>query len=226
MAILLALDTATEACSVAVWLHGETVEIFKVIPQLHSQKIIPMIDELLAQAGVTRSAVDAIAYGQGPGAFTGIRIAAAVTQGLAFALNRPVIPVSSLAALAQLAIRKYDADNILAAIDARMNEIYLGHFTRNKHTDAAVLTDQEMILMPENVSSVSGINQSWTGIGSGWVYQQRIPVTMQAVYSEEFPHAYDIATLSVPLFEDNKTIEPEFAVPVYLRNNVAKKSKH
>ena len=224
MAILLALDTATEACSAAIYLHGEIVEIFKVIPQQHSQKIIPMIDELLAKVSVTRTAIDAIAYGQGPGAFTGIRIAAAVTQGLAFALNRPVIPISSLAALAQLAIRRYNADNILAAIDARMDEIYLGHFTRNKHTGTAMLTGQEMVLMPEDVSPVSGTSQNRIGVGSGWTYQKRIPVSMQAVYPEALPHACDIATLSIPLLNDNKTIEPELAIPVYLRNNVAKKN--
>ncbi|OTI29940.1 tRNA (adenosine(37)-N6)-threonylcarbamoyltransferase complex dimerization subunit type 1 TsaB, partial [Pseudomonas aeruginosa] len=107
MSTLLALDTATEACSVALLHDGKVTSHYEVIPRLHAQKLLPMIKQLLEDAGTTLAAVDAIAFGRGPGAFTGVRIAIGVVQGLAFALERPVLPVSNLAVLAQRALREH-----------------------------------------------------------------------------------------------------------------------
>jgi hypothetical protein len=126
MTTLLALDTATEACSVALLHDGKVTSHYEVIPRLHAQKLLPMIKQLLADAGVALSAVDAIAFGRGPGAFTGVRIAIGVVQGLAFALERPVLPISNLAALAQGALREHGVQQVAAAIDARMDEVYWG----------------------------------------------------------------------------------------------------
>ena len=119
MSTLLALDTATEACSVALLHDGKVTSHYEVIPRLHAQKLLPMIQQLLADAGTTLQAVDAIAFGRGPGAFTGVRIAIGVVQGLAFALDRPVLPVSNLAVLAQRAYREHGVSQVAAAIDAR-----------------------------------------------------------------------------------------------------------
>ena len=118
MSTLLALDTATEACSVALLHDGKVTSHYEVIPRLHAQKLLPMIQQLLADAGTTLQAIDAIAFGRGPGAFTGVRIAIGVVQGLAFALDRPVLPVSNLAVLAQRALREHGATQVAAAIDA------------------------------------------------------------------------------------------------------------
>lgn len=126
MSTLLALDTATEACSVALLHDGKVTSHYEVIPRLHAQKLLPMIQQLLADAGTTLQAVDAIAFGRGPGAFTGVRIAIGVVQGLAFALERPVLPVSDLAVLAQRAYREHGVSQVAAAIDARMDEVYWG----------------------------------------------------------------------------------------------------
>ena len=126
MSTLLALDTATEACSVALLHDGKVTSHYEVIPRLHAQKLLPMIQQLLADAGTTLQAVDAIAFGRGPGAFTGVRIAIGVVQGLAFALDRPVLPVSNLAVLAQRAYREQGVSQVAAAIDARMDEVYWG----------------------------------------------------------------------------------------------------
>ncbi len=126
MSTLLALDTATEACSVALLHDGKVTSHYEVIPRLHAQKLLPMIKQLLEDAGTTLAAVDAIAFGRGPGAFTGVRIAIGVVQGLAFALERPVLPVSNLAVLAQRALREQGALQVAAAIDARMDEVYWG----------------------------------------------------------------------------------------------------
>jgi len=128
MTTLLALDTATEACSVALLHDGKVASHYEVIPRLHAQRLLPMVQALLGEAGVALSAVDAIAYGRGPGAFTGVRIAIGVVQGLAFALQRPVLPVSTLATIAQRAWREQGATQIAAAIDARMDEVYWGWF--------------------------------------------------------------------------------------------------
>lgn len=126
MSTLLALDTATEACSVALLHDGKVTSHYEVIPRLHAQKLLPMIKQLLEDAGTTLAAVDAIAFGRGPGAFTGVRITIGVVQGLAFALERPVLPVSNLAVLAQRALREHGASQVAAAIDARMDEVYWG----------------------------------------------------------------------------------------------------
>lgn len=107
MTTLLALDTATEACSVALLHDGKVLSHYEVIPRLHAQRLLPMIKSLMAEAGIAMSALDAIAFGRGPGAFTGVRIAIGVVQGLAFALERPVLPVSNLAVLAQRAFREH-----------------------------------------------------------------------------------------------------------------------
>jgi tRNA threonylcarbamoyladenosine biosynthesis protein TsaB len=120
---LLAIDTATEACSAAIYIDGETVQRYRIAPREHSHIILPMIDELLAETGCYLSAMSAIAFGRGPGSFMGVRIAAGVTQGIAFAHDLPVVPVSTLAAIAQTAHVQTQAEKVLAAIDARMNEV-------------------------------------------------------------------------------------------------------
>ena len=126
MTTLLALDTATEACSAALLHEGRLLQRFEVIPRMHAQRLLPMLEELLAESGLPLSAVDCLVFGRGPGAFTGVRIATGLAQGLAFSIQRPVIAISDLAALAQQAWRVYGAERVAAAIDARMDEVYWG----------------------------------------------------------------------------------------------------
>lgn len=146
MTTLLALDTATEACSVALLHDGKVLSHYEVIPRLHAQKLLPMIQTMLAEAGIALSAVDAIAFGRGPGAFTGVRIAIGVVQGLAFALERPVLPVSNLALLAQRALREHGAEQVAAAIDARMDEVYWGCY--QQQAGEMRLLGSEAVLAP------------------------------------------------------------------------------
>ena len=122
---ILAVDAATEACSVALYNDGEINSVFEVCPQQHSQKLLPFIDQVLVDSGLTLSQLDGIAYGQGPGSFTGVRIGVSVTQGLAFGADLPVTGISNLAMMAQQAIEQHQAQSVVAAIDARMSEIYL-----------------------------------------------------------------------------------------------------
>src|SRR5690606_37846584 len=125
---LLAFETSTEACSVALWRDGEVAERFELAPRRHAEPALPCAEALLAEAGLARSHLDAIAVGRGPGAFTGVRLGVAIAQGIALALDRPVLPVSTLLALAARAPAA--APHVLAAIDARMGEVYLGAFAR------------------------------------------------------------------------------------------------
>ena len=139
---LLAIETSTEACSVAVLADGQVFARHELAPRRHTQLVLPWADELLAEAGLRKSQLDAIAVGRGPGAFTGVRLAIALVQGLALALDRPVLPVSTLAVLAM----QGQGDDILAAIDARMGEVYLGEFARD--ADGLVTATGEEIICP------------------------------------------------------------------------------
>ena len=146
---LLAFETATEACSVAVYVDGEVCERFDLAPRRHAELALPWADEMLAEAGIAKSQLDAIAVGRGPCAFTGVRLAIAIAQGIALALDRPVVPVSTLAVLAAGAPADGPA-RILAAIDARMGEVYAGAFGRQ---GAALVTlELERVLAPEAVT--------------------------------------------------------------------------
>lgn len=157
MTTLLALDTATEACSVALLHDGKVTSHYEVIPRMHAQKLLPMIKQLLADSGVALNTLDAIAFGRGPGAFTGVRIAIGVVQGLAFALERPVLPVSNLAALAQGALREHGVQQVAAAIDARMDEVYWGCYQAT--AGEMRLVGREAVLPPEQVALAG--RQQW-----------------------------------------------------------------
>lgn len=217
---LLALDTATEACSAAL-LSGDAVyERHVIAPRRHAELILPMVDGVLTEAGLGLNDLDAIAFGRGPGAFTGVRIAAGVTQGLALGAGLPVIPVSSLAALAQTALGK--AAVVLPAIDARMGEVYW----------AAYESDQDGLvtaLAGEKVASPDAVRVPSTGqifgIGSGWgTYRERLERILDGQISgvdpDRFPLAKDMLPLAVREYNAGRCVSAEQALPVYLRDNV------
>ena len=217
---LLALDTATEACSVALNIDGEVTEHFDVIPRRHSRELLPMVDGILAKAGLTISDMDALAFGRGPGAFTGLRVATAMAQGLAFAVDLPVISVSTLAALAQQGLREHGARQVLSAIDARMGEVYWGAFVEDNGLMKPV--QEETVIAPENVEVVSN-ERDWFGMGTGWAFREQIAATVTDCVNETYPHALDIALLAVADFESGNLLLAEQAMPVYLRDKVALK---
>lgn len=219
--IILALDTSTEACSAAV-LHGDDcVERFETGSQ-HSRRILALVNEVLAEAGITLKQCDAIAFGRGPGSFTGLRIAAGVAQGLAFGAGLQVAPVSTLAALAQGA----QAPRVLAALDARMQEIYFGAFERG--ADGLVVpVGNEMVIAPDAVPLPEG--RDWLGCGAGWdvcggVLRQHLGTCVSEVRADVYPCARDIARLATRVVEENRLVAPEDAVPVYLRDEVVARS--
>lgn len=215
---LLAFETATEACSVAVYVDGEVCERFDLAPRRHAELALPWADEVLAEAGIAKSQLDAIAVGRGPGAFTGVRLAIAVAQGIALALDRPVLPVSTLAALAMRA----DGDRILASIDARMGEVYLGAFSRRG--DDLVALDDEVVVKPDDATIPEG--DSWHGVGTGFAAAEaalslRLHGRLATVDAAALPHAADVARLAALAFARGEAVAAERIEPAYLRNNVA-----
>ena len=216
---LLALDTATEACSAALLNEGEITSRSEIVPRRHAELILAMIDELLAEADLRLNRLDAIAFGRGPGAFTGVRIAAGVTQGLAWGSNLPVIPVSSLAALAQSAAGQ--ADTVLAAVDARMGEVYWCCY-QVKEGRVTAITD-EQVSKPDHVySAVSG---PLYGVGTGWdtygdLFSKKFRQDLQGYDGSRYPLAECILPLAVELYDENACLDFGSAVPVYIRNRV------
>ena len=141
MATLLALDTSTDACSVALQHKGEVLEDFRVIPRQHTKQLLPMVEEILAQAGISPAQLDAIAFGRGPGSFAGLRIATGVAQGLAFATERPVLPISTLEAMALLMMQQGQS-RVAASLDARMNEVYWACYEQREGLPVALAPER------------------------------------------------------------------------------------
>lgn len=217
---ILALDTSTEACSAAVWADGAVVERFESGSQ-HSGRILAMVDELLAETGFALTRFDAIAFGRGPGSFTGLRIGAGVAQGLAFGADIPVIPVSSLAALAQ----GVDAPRVLTAFDARMNQVYCANYVRNAQ-GIVELAGPESVIAPSDISLPEGDN--WVGAGNGWdqyhvVLLERLRGCVTDWRQLACPHARDVGRLGAVAFQAGQAIPAEQALPVYVRDTVAVK---
>ncbi|AKF44908.1 tRNA (adenosine(37)-N6)-threonylcarbamoyltransferase complex dimerization subunit type 1 TsaB [Pseudomonas syringae] len=219
MTTLLALDTATEACSVALLHDGKVLSHYEVIPRLHAQRLLPMIKSLLAEAGIAMSALDAIAFGRGPGAFTGVRIAIGVVQGLAFALERPVLPVSNLAVLAQRALREHGVSQVASAIDARMDEVYWGCY--HERAGEMRLLGDEAVMAPELATLPAHASGQWFGAGTGWGYAERIPLSLAGHDAAMLPHAQDLLTLATFAWHRGEALPADDAQPVYLRDKVA-----
>ncbi|HHX82219.1 MAG TPA: tRNA (adenosine(37)-N6)-threonylcarbamoyltransferase complex dimerization subunit type 1 TsaB [Pseudomonadaceae bacterium] len=224
MAVILALDTSTEACSCALLGAGEGRERFVVKPREHTQLLLPMIEDLLAECGMTLQDLDAVAFGRGPGSFTGLRIAAGVTQGLAFALDLPVVPVSTLAALALQGMEAGQRSPLsLACIDARIEEVYWAWF----RTDGELpqLLGDEILSKPEAlVLPATYEKQALAVFGSGLHYRARMPRGLVADFASEspqmLPRAIHIGRLAQHDFNIGKVCRADEASPVYLRDKV------
>lgn len=219
---LLALETSTENCSVALMCGEELRERSELAPRRHAELILPMAEQLLAEAGIGRGALDAIAVGRGPGAFTGVRLGISMAQGLALALDLPVLPISSLAALACQAPDA--ASPTLAVLDARMGEVYAGWFADSGRMHLPGAPD-ERVCDPTALALPQGVT-AWQVIGSGWAtYGDVIAAALgrEPSWSEgdRYPQAVDVARLAAKAWDDGLAVPPERALPVYLRNKVA-----
>lgn len=220
---LLAIDTATEACSCALYLDGAYRESYTVAPRRHAEFILPMVSRLLSEGGVSLRQLDGLAFGRGPGAFTGVRIGAGIIQGLAFGSDLPVAPVSTLQALAQGACRELGTKQVLAAIDARMGEVYWGVYQATER-DLMAAIFAECIRAPREVPVPDG--SGWFGIGSGWAtHGDRLRAiftkALTGTASERYPRAVDVALLGVDMIQRGESVAAENALPIYLRNRIA-----
>lgn len=225
---ILALDTSTEACSVALLMDGHIIEEYELTPRQHTQMIFPMVRRVLAEGGVSLHDLDGIAFARGPGAFTGLRIAAGVTQGLALGANLPVMPVSSLAALAHGVWRLHGADKVLTALDARMHEVYWGAWRVLGRGDVQPEGAAEAVLTPANTPVPASAD--WFAAGSGWsayadTLLPRFAAVLRAVDHELLPRAHDVALIAAQQVVQHGWLPAAQALPVYLRDNVADKPK-
>ncbi|MDD5578860.1 MAG: tRNA (adenosine(37)-N6)-threonylcarbamoyltransferase complex dimerization subunit type 1 TsaB [Methylobacter sp.] len=221
---LLAVETATEACSAALFIDGEIAERFELAPKEHTRLILPMIDSLMTEAGLEPHDLDALAFGCGPGSFTGVRIATGIIHGIAFGADLPVVPVSTLAAIAQDFFDTNDHNVAFTAMDARMGEIFWGVYQRNNQ-GYAELTGKESVTAAEMIEFP---DLTGAGVGSGWgVYGQelmtRLAGRVNHYETDYLPRARAIARLGAQGFEQGLAVDVEHAMPVYLRDKVAKK---
>ena len=231
MTKILALDTSTENCSAALWIDA-TLETRQVeMERGHAERILPMIDELLAEAGITLTHLDAIAFGRGPGSFTGVRLGTTVTQGLAFGAGLGVVPISDLQAVAQRLLDDDptggpdDPTRILVCNDARMSEVYWACYERAPD-GLARLQGDEQVSKPSDVKLLPHWPTA-TAAGRGFLaygeaLQAAVPnVTLLPAPLHYLPRAIEIARLALPAVRAGKLLPAEEALPVYLRNNVA-----
>lgn len=221
MTKFLALETSTEYCSVALWHDGVVQEKFELVGQKHSELLMEMLDALLRDAGVKLSELDGIAYGAGPGSFTGVRIACGATQGLAFGANLPVVGVCTLQALAEASGKH----RVITALDARMGEIY--HAVYEKINGEWTTVSEPKLCKAQDAPCVSG--EDWFGVGSGFASDNSALIACYAgqlsrVDSAAVPHAAAIAVLGAVQFAQGLGVDAALAQPFYLRDKVALKT--
>lgn len=219
---LLALETSTEACSAALWHDAGLCVRFRHAPRLQTDLLLPMIEEVLAEAGVSLAQIDVLAYSRGPGAFTGVRIAAAAVQAIAFARDLPVLPVSSLQSLAQGAWRVHGAQRVLSVFDARMDEVYAGAYLQ--HDGLMQPLADEHLCSPATLPPALRGEFFVAGNGAGlYESQWRNQCTITGMDAGLFPSAEDVVPLALQLHAAGGERAPELALPVYLRDEVWKK---
>ena len=221
---LLALDTATEACSAAVWVDGVVHAHFEIAGRDHTKRLLPVVAEVLALAGLGYSQLDGLICGMGPGSFAGVRIGVAFTKGVALAHELPVVGVSSLTLLAQRALNAGGAERVLAAIDARMGEIYFQSFERDANGLARPLSDA-LVVAPDAVP-LPRQPGPWLAVGSAWATYRaelsaRLACEISSVDGAALPQAADAFVVAVPLFQRGEAQPADALQPIYLRNRVA-----
>lgn len=224
--IILGIETATDACSVAILTPTQSCNLFLIEPQAHAKLLLGMVDQICAEADVTLKDIDSFAFGCGPGSFTGVRIAASVVQGLAFGVSKPVIAVSSLQALAQQAFNVHSYEYIEALLDARMQEIYCGSYKAN--AAGLVMPISEDILKNPAEFTVD-VASSCVAVGTGVmaygdIIKQHNPnLIIDATIL--YPRAQEVVQIAADLYARGEVLQPSEAIPTYIRNDVAKKGK-
>lgn len=217
---ILAIDTATEACSVALLHNGQRYSLDELSPRTHTQRILPMIDELLVKTGISLKQVEALAFGRGPGSFTGVRVGVGVAQGLAMGANLPVIPVSNLLAMAESAYERIGATSVIALIDARMNEVYFAQYERIEQRWQEIVAEQ--VCLPQHAINQMQLKENTAVVGTGWAaYSQfsdaELPIRVSDI---TLPSAKSMLSLADLALAQGRVLSALQIEPVYLRNEV------
>jgi tRNA threonylcarbamoyladenosine biosynthesis protein TsaB len=225
MTTILAIDTATDACSVALYKTGKYTECYEVIPRSHSQRLLPMLQSLLPSGDLRALGIDAIAYGCGPGSFTGLRIAASAVQGLAYANSIPAVSVSTLACQAQNAVRNGLAkpgDCLFSTIDARINEIYWSSYI--VQGDSIIEQAGPNVCTPGDIPPLT-LEGDLVAIGSGLKHAGAMPAALTesfaALYPDLLPSARDLVPLALEKLERGETQQAHEVLPVYVRDEIS-----
>lgn len=220
---IIAIDASTEACSVALNFNGQLYSEFELCPQSHSVVLLPMVDRILNEANCQLSDLDGLAFGRGPGSFTGVRIGVGVAQGLAFAADLPVVGVSTLQTMAQHAYEKNQKTEVISAIDARMAEVYAGYFRLQNKVMMPVC--EETVLPPESLAEyLSPHTTQAYGVGSGWdAYHTSLSALKNNEGSPDilYPHAEAMLIIAELEFKAGRSVDAEHAQPVYVRDTVS-----
>ncbi len=228
-ATLLIFETATEACSVALSYRDCIFERYQFVLQKHSELILPMAHALLAESGVTLANLDALVLNRGPGSFTGVRLASSVIQAIALAFDLPVILISSLQNLAQAVYHAHGVTHVLAALDARMQQIYWSNFILDSQQHMQAQAEESVIAPETIVLSQSDQTCIWVGAGSGWDrYHDALSFALTDRVCRWIPDCYPKASASVVLaqrqYDQGNFVSAQNALPVYVRDEIAKKS--
>lgn len=216
---ILAFDTSFAACTVALNSDHTVHSLHQVAPMQQARLLLPMVNDVLSQAGCQLADVDAIAFGCGPASFTGIRIAASTAQGLAFTQQKPLIPLSSLAILAQSACHEHGGRDFLVVVDARMDQVYYAHYRVDAH-GVVELVGAEQVVSPNNIPHV--IPEGIVVVGDGWrvygdILQAALGGNVSRVFCEQVPQPQAVLDLAVARFEQKNWVQASDALPVYLR---------
>lgn len=222
---ILCIDSSTEACSVAVLNKQSDIhKIFMLAPREHTMKILPTVEQVINEAQLSLSDIDVIVYGRGPGSFTGVRIGISVAQGLAFGLDIKMVGVSTLQAMAQEALAKDNSESVYTAIDARMGEVYFAHYVNQN--GLMVLQGKEEVIKPDDLiaqyKNTNALSKNSALVGTGWATYPALTEYFAECHVVDilYPNAAFMLPEAASLIVKNSAVDPEFAVPVYLRDTV------
>lgn len=222
---VLCVDTSTEACSVAVLKksgsESQLFDSFMLAPREHTTKILPTVESVLAEAGLSVNDLDVVAYGRGPGSFTGVRIGISIAQGLAYGIEKPMVGVSTLQAMAQQAYKTKEISSVYAAIDARMGEVYFAHY--QLVGDLMTLVNEEVVIKPVDLLALElSVLDNSALVGTGWnAFPELLDYFSNAQLLDiEFPSSRYMLEQVVADVKNGLAVLPELATPVYLRDKV------
>ncbi|MFT5895156.1 MAG: tRNA threonylcarbamoyladenosine biosynthesis protein TsaB [bacterium] len=221
---LLAIETSSDACSVALLCDTEILTDHRIAAQQHGRLVLPMIDALMAQSELSVNQLDGVVFGRGPGSFTGVRIAVALTQGIALGAGVGVVGISTINSIAQGVYRLHGDCNVAVSIDARMDEVYFAAYALNENGVMSPVT-QECLCSPESIPVLpENLDRKWAGSGAqryANLLAEQYAVPRASIKIDMWPDAYDLISLALPKVESGELQAAEQALPVYLRNKVA-----